>query len=203
MEGYSVVCEGEIRFRLSKDLVVSPILDTETQIRDCSINLRLGMNLVIPRLTEQQAIDSRKIDEHGILKFQRFKRLSFGEEFVIHTGRLILASTFEFIYLPEDICGFVMSRSSYGRLGLIVATATFVHANWTGCLTLELVNEGQLPIILRCGDAVAQLVLLKSEKIPRKGIKDVPLWPQYRKPAKEEEWSKFDWIREYNNLRKD
>lgn len=200
MASYSVVGEEEIKRRLAKDLVVSPILDPDSQIKDCSINLRLGMNIIIPRLSEHQAIEPRNLSEHEVLKFQRIRQLLFGEKFVIHPGRMILASNFEFIYLPEDVCGFVLSRSSYGRLGLLVATATFVHPNWTGCLTLELVNKGELPILLSCGDPVAQLVLLNCERVSRRGLKDVPLRPHYTQPAKKEEWAKIDMIGKFAGL---
>jgi len=200
MARYNVICEEEIKQRLDKDLVVSPVLYPESQIKDCSINLRLGMHIVIPRLSQHTAIDPRNLSENEVLKFQMEQQLSFGEKFVIHPRRMILASTFEFIYLPEDVCGFVISRSSYGRLGLIVATATFVHPNWTGCLTLELVNEGQLPIILSCGDPVAQLVLLNCDKVPRRRIKDIPLRPHYKQPAKREEWENIEKIRKFVGL---
>ena len=37
---------------------------------------------------------------------------------------------------------YVLGRSSWGRVGLIVATAVMVQPGYTGTLTLELVNEG-------------------------------------------------------------
>jgi deoxycytidine triphosphate deaminase len=53
----------------------------------------------------------------------------------------------------------VVGRSSWGRLGLIVATAVFVHPGFRGCLTLELVNEGDSPIALSPGVRIAQLAV--------------------------------------------
>jgi dCTP deaminase len=51
-----------------------------------------------------------------------------------------------------------MSRSSWGRLGLIVATAAMVQPGYKGCLTLELVNSSESPIALYPGLSVGQLV---------------------------------------------
>ena len=50
-------------------------------------------------------------------------------------------------------------RSTYGRLALVRVTATFVHAGFRGCLTLELVNVGADPIIICPRMEVAQLML--------------------------------------------
>jgi dCTP deaminase len=51
----------------------------------------------------------------------------------------------EFFKLPSDVMAYVIGRSSWGRLGLVIATATFVDPNFRGSITLELVNEGESP----------------------------------------------------------
>ena len=61
----------------------------------------------------------------------------------------ILAATLEYSALPDDLSANVVGRSSWGRLGLIVATAVFVHPGFRGCLTLELVNEGTARLLYR------------------------------------------------------
>ena len=45
--------------------------------------------------------------------------------------------------------------------GLLSATAVQVQPRFTGCLTLELVNLGQMPLTLTPGERVAQLVFTK------------------------------------------
>ncbi len=194
MARLNVLSEKEIKERLSTDLVISPILTPSSQIANCSIDLRLGTKIVIPRLSEHRCIEPRILSDDEAMEFQSMRLLGFGEEFILHPRRLMLASTYEFIALPQDICGFVLSRSSYGRLGLVVATAIFVHANWKGCLTLELLNEGDLPISLHPLDPVAQLVLQNCEKLPEKKLKDVPLEPQFRKALNKEDLKKLEHI---------
>ncbi|MES1170008.1 MAG: hypothetical protein ABUL47_04900, partial [Leifsonia sp.] len=59
--------------------------------------------------------------------------------------------------------------------------AVSVHPGFRGCLTLELVNDGLLPIVLRPGLRVAQLQLWQSAKPTKKVYKgkyDAPLGPQ-------------------------
>jgi len=81
-----------------------------------------------------------------------------GEELILHPGQLLLASTLEYLSIPQDLGASVVTRSSYGRLGLVTATSIFVHPGFKGCLTLELTNVGNSPIALRPGERIAQLV---------------------------------------------
>ena len=67
--------------------------------------------------------------------------------------------TLEWIRLPNNLAGYVTARSSWGRRGLIIATATGVHPGFTGCLTLELSNVGEIPIAILPGMTVCQLFL--------------------------------------------
>ena len=52
---------------------------------------------------------------------------------------------------------YVMGRSTWGRLGLIVATAVGIQPSFAGSLTLELRNLGEAPLSLYPGQAIAQL----------------------------------------------
>lgn len=85
----------------------------------------------------------------------------WGEPFVLHPGELVLAATHEYVSLPGDLSCLVVTRSSYGRLGLVTATAVLVHPYFQGCLTLELVNLGTVPLILTPGERLAQLTFLR------------------------------------------
>ena len=42
---------------------------------------------------------------------------------------------------------------------MITATATGVHPGFTGCLTLELSNVGEIPITIKPGTAICQIFL--------------------------------------------
>jgi dCTP deaminase len=44
--------------------------------------------------------------------------------------------TLEWIRLPKNLAAYVTGKSSWGRRGLIPATATGVHPGFKGCLTL-------------------------------------------------------------------
>jgi dCTP deaminase len=83
--------------------------------------------------------------------------LDFGEPLIIHPHQFVLARTLEFVRLPPDLCAYVVGRSSWGRRGLIVATAVIVHPGFVGPVTLELKNVGEVPLAIYPLDRVAQL----------------------------------------------
>ena len=163
-----VLAEQTIKKRLDDDIVISPILNRDSQIKGASVNLRLGTRFIVTKKTELAVLDPAELKPTNIDKFQTKYDLSFGQIFMLHPRHLVLACTFEFIKLPSDICAQVLTRSKYGRLGLIVATAVYVHPGWRGCLTLELINYGDVPIPLRCGSSIAHIVLLTTQKEPKR-----------------------------------
>jgi len=171
------------------DLKVVPLLDPEKQLDHGAINLRLGTKFILTRRTKYPLLSPKRIDEHSVRKFQRRISLCFGQEFIIHPSQFVLTSTFEFISMPSDLCGFVLTRSRYGRAGLIIATATYVHPHWRGCLTLELVNYGEVPLELTCGSQIAQLVLSEAHPVEKeKKPSSIAVEPQFPTYHNDPEW---------------
>jgi dCTP deaminase len=85
--------------------------------------------------------------------------VELGDHLMLHPGQFILGSTLEFVRMPTHMVGQVLGRSSWARLGLIVATAVVVQPGFGGVLTLELVNMGNVPMKLRPGLRIAQLMV--------------------------------------------
>jgi dCTP deaminase len=178
-------------------LVITPLADVE-QLRvsgAASVDLRLGTWVVsmrqsrIPVLavegeltaaaakatltSEQQeiieeAIYGGKATESRLTKTQY---VPFGTSYILHPGNFVLGVTLEWVRIPRNLGGYVVGRSSWGRRGLIIATAVGVHPGFTGCLTLELSNVGELPIALKPGMTVCQLFLhtvsTKSDEVDK------------------------------------
>ena len=145
-------------------LIVTPLL-AEEQIGPSSVDVRLGSSIIIPKKTY---VDQQDVTDHELAKLvekRRYdkKRLKYQSKFMLHPNHLILGVTFEYISLPYDLCCQIMSRSSWGRLGLVVATAAAVQPGYKGCLTLELVNMSESPIALYPGLPVGQLVFTDVE----------------------------------------
>jgi deoxycytidine triphosphate deaminase len=83
----------------------------------------------------------------------------FGRDFYLHPKAFVLAITLEWIRLPANLGAYVIGKSSWGRRGLVIATATGVHPGFTGCLTLELSNLGEIPIAITPGMHICKIFL--------------------------------------------
>lgn len=190
----STLTRGAIRNRLfeKRDLKIKPLLDAESQIEDGAVNLTLGTQFIVAKKSEHPLINPRELDMSRVVNFQEKITLAFGQEFVLHPQQFALGATFEFLKLPPDLSAFVLTRSSFGRAGLQIATATYVHPSWQGCLTLELQNLGEVPIILYCGSPICQLVLDDAEP-PLKGkpLKAIPVGPTFTDLKNQSYWKKY------------
>lgn len=143
-------------------LVVTPLLDA-AQVGSGSIDLRLGTEFIETDRRSEAMIDPYDTPSTSLTQEDRVDFVPLGRHLVLHPGQFLLGATLEFIRLPAHLGAQVLSRSSWGRLGLLVATAVAVQPGFAGCLTLELVNTGNVPIRLRPGLRVAQLQVWAAE----------------------------------------
>lgn len=153
---------------LAKRLVVQPILDREEQVRvdQASIDVRLGFafGLIAPSfygaVDELDFVESQHKETRSRATLENLYRKHYvplGGNLVLHPHQFVLAQTLEYLRLPSDLMAYVVGRSTWGRLGLTVATAIGIHPSYAGALTLELRNLGETPLTLRPGQAIAQL----------------------------------------------
>jgi dCTP deaminase len=147
----------------NRRLVVSPLLEPEEQLSpdQASIDVRLGCDFRLVHAARVGVLDEFADDPDNA--FKELERLyehfyvPLGEAVVVHPHQLFLAITLEYLRLPADLAAYVVGRSTFGRLGLIIATAVGIHPRFFGSLTLEIRNLGETPIRLYPGQAVAQL----------------------------------------------
>lgn len=189
------ICETDQNERL----VITPLLDPK-QIDDAAVDLRLGFEFIVFNLPLIDCIDPSEKDEieKNIHKYQRRVRVNRGERFVLHPKQFVLGSTLEYLVIPVNLHGEVGGRSTWGRTGLVIATATTVAPGYHGCITLELANEGMLPLILRPGDKIAQLVLHEASPpaSPYEGkykYQTGPMFPKF-KPEDSNFWQEVPGI---------
>jgi len=176
----SVLTSQEIRERiLKRNLIVSPIISFDKQIKNGSLDLRLGPKLITTKFTNVPAVNlnNGSIPEEERYKYYEVHYMKDSSKdssstFVLHPGGFVLGSSLEYLSFPNDLMAYVIGRSSLGRLGLIVATAVLVQPGFSGYLTLEITNLGNLPIVLFPGLQIAQLVfhtLNYEDALPYKG----------------------------------
>lgn len=146
-------------------LVVSPLIDMH-QVGAASIDVRIGHQFIILQRSVVPHIDPSRPEtlRKSLFRTQQTVRVQTGQKFIIHPRQLVLGATLEYLSMPRDMAATVEGRSSWGRLGLIIATASSVAPGFKGCITLELVNDGEVPIVLRPGMRIAQLVFFETKK---------------------------------------
>lgn len=132
-----------------------PDLKVPSQIGSASVDLRLGTWFVTLR---QGHISHLKIGgTDSQLQLTKTHYVPFGGEYFLHPGSFVLCASLEWIRVPKNIAAYVIGKSSWGRRGLVIATAAGVHPGFTGCLTLELSNVGEIPISITPGTKICQL----------------------------------------------
>ncbi len=101
-------------------------------------------------------------------------RITSQQPFALDPGRLVLGRTHERVSFPiltggTCLAGRIEGKSSYARCGLLVHfTAPTVHSGFSGTITLELINQGPLPILLYPRAPICQLVVEQVDGLPFK-----------------------------------
>lgn len=137
----------------SGELIVDTI--DEQSIQPASIDCRLGNHFLV---VEDNQMESISLDSE--IKYREIEN----ESITIPPHSFLLATTQEYIKLPNNLTAFVEGRSSIGRIGLFIQNAGWVDPGFEGRITLELFNASSLPIILQAGKRICQLVFCKMDK---------------------------------------
>jgi deoxycytidine triphosphate deaminase len=186
-----VLSGGAISERLGRgwdqdgQLIVTPLLPHA--LGTGSFDVRLGPKFIVFHRTDTASIKTFD-PTWDPSEVQRLVEVGWGDSFVLHPNELVLASTLEYMALPADLSAQVITRSSYGRMGLITATAVQVHPHFHGCLTLELLNLGLVPLELTPGERIAQLVFIAVQPPapkPESEDRECPVGPEFSRPLKQ------------------
>lgn len=137
-------------------IVIDPLKDKQ-QIQPSSVDMRLGDEFKVFKVIRKPYIDPK--DEEDIAEYMESSTVPEGEAFIIHPNEFALATTQEYVKVPDDLVARVEGRSSMGRLGVTMhVTAGYVDPGFEGRITLEISNIGAMPVALYPGQRVCQLV---------------------------------------------
>lgn len=145
-----------------RSLFIKPVLDDE-QIGAVTIDLRVGTDFLTMHQGRDAFIDTSNNEYNNRPIRSNFTdtRRKLGETFLLHPNQPIIFSTLEYIKLPLNVFGTLTLRSSYSRLGLTIST--IVQPGYCGCLSVELINSGNIPINIVSGARLLQLKLTELE----------------------------------------
>lgn len=148
----------------ANSLFIDPLLK-EDQIGSFTVDLRLGYDFLVSIMTRKPSIELHPSDATGLHRpartfFQETRR-DLGERFVVYPHQVVIATTLEYVSLPNNVYADMLSRSSYTRLGL--AMNTMIQPGYRGCVSLELFNHGNSPVELIVGSRICQIRLFECD----------------------------------------
>ncbi|MBQ3880770.1 MAG: dCTP deaminase [Oscillospiraceae bacterium] len=145
----------------SGSLRIDPV--DPVQIQPASVDIRLGDTFSIVEDNAEGVIDLAKTISYKTIR---------ADSYLLLPGQFVLATTMEYIALPDDLTAFVEGRSSLGRMGLFIQNAGWVDPGFEGEITLELFNANRCAIRLQAGRRIGQLVFAKMDaaaEVPYRG----------------------------------
>ena len=124
----------------------------EEYIGPASVDLTLDNNIRI--FDTKEVIVDENADYKDITKV-----IDISKGYILKPGELVLGITKEKITLPENICGWINSRSRFARIGLMShITAPFICPGVSNQQVLEIYNASKHKIRLNPGVKICQMV---------------------------------------------
>lgn len=187
-----------LRLRVSnpKGLTITPLLDREACLDEDSIDLRLGTRFLLPQVPPQPFYDPNR--PQSARESYLELHVPIGGYFVLPAHQTVLGATLEFIKMPFDVSGEILTKSSIARSFMVIETAPWIHPSYRGCLTLEIANVSNTAILLYPGIPIGQLILMtttiKGSQRPKQlsGSYMGPVFPEApRFPTIEDQFAKI------------
>lgn len=99
------------------------------------------------------------------------KRVADGEEYYLHPGVTVLGTSKDYFGSDKYLIQ-LSGKSSLARIGLVVHnTAGIINPGHFLNITFELCNFNKLPIVLRPGMRIGQILFSELSSMPKKGYK--------------------------------
>jgi dCTP deaminase len=138
------------------EIVIRPFSKKQLSVASYDVTLDKEFQVVDRHCT--RGIDPAK----GIYPSMRKLLIEEGEPFILHPGENVLAKQREFVGVDDSHLILLSGKSSLARAGLVVHnTAMLFNPGHYFHPTFELVNTNNVPIILRPGMQIAQLLFAK------------------------------------------
>jgi dCTP deaminase len=137
-------------------IVIRPY--SEKQLQVASYDVTLGNEFEVTDRHITQVVDPF----NNIYPKTRTVKVKDGDAFILHPGESVLGKQKEFIGVDNEHLILLSGKSSLARAGLVVHnTAMLFNPGHHFYPTFELVNTNNVPLILRPGMEVAQLMFAK------------------------------------------
>jgi dCTP deaminase len=156
------LCDKDIKQAVMKGEITLQNFD-EKRLQMATYDVKLGNRFVIMDNHSIHFTDPvRSIFPHSTEIF-----IEYYEEFILHPGVCVLGEVADFVGCTTNYLIQISGKSSLARLGLIVHnTAGIINPGHYLNIVLELSNVSSIPIVLRPGMLIAQLLFSQLSSTP-------------------------------------
>lgn len=166
MYNYSLLNDIQMENLCSEDELKSMFFPYNPKMKESGVishgqgafgyDLRIGRDFKIFMPSESvEYIDPKNFDQSCLLDVKD------ADYVMVPANGFVLASTLEYIRIPEDCLMLFSGKSTYARCG-IVANFTPGEPGWHGHLTVEISNTGPLPVKVYAGEGFCQAIVLRG-----------------------------------------
>jgi len=153
----------ELSIKDPASLVITPLLNEKDSFSIDSIDLRLGCHFLLPQVPP---LPYGTLDSENPRSTPLHVHVPWGKYLVVPAHQTVLGATLEFIKLPFDLSGQILTKSSIARTFVVIETAPWIHPSCRGCLTLEIANVSNTPLLLHPGVRIGHLVFQEISPKP-------------------------------------
>ncbi|MEM2025182.1 MAG: dCTP deaminase [Desulfurococcaceae archaeon] len=150
-----ILSDWDIKVYLEKKLLtIDPLFDDT--VRENGVDLRFGYRFCRFR-GNNTLVDTKAMNVSDVMEcLDR----DAGSGFVINPYEHVLATTLEWVELPNDLVGLVNLRSSFARAGIYIPP-TVIDAGFKGNITIEIIG-GPHPVRVYPEQRFLHIVFLRT-----------------------------------------
>lgn len=147
------------------EIIIKPFVSSKVQ--PVSYDIRLGNKFIFNEDTKTRFVDP----ERKVFAPSREIEIVNGDEFVLHPGTSVLGVSKEF-FGSDNYLIQLGGKSSLARIGLMIHnTAGIINPGHFLHVTFEITNQNNIPIILRPGMEIAQILFSMISSPPSRTYK--------------------------------
>lgn len=126
----------------------------EGRVQPASYDVAMGRQYRVFKNTYHGVIDLHRIPDD-------LTELISSDRMILHPGEFMLGITEEDVHLGPNLVARLEGKSSLGRVGLVIhSTAGWIDPGFHGKVTLEMSNNGRIPLVLHAGMLIGQLAFM-------------------------------------------
>ncbi|WP_104719495.1 dCTP deaminase [Helicobacter pullorum] len=158
--------------KIAKDNITA--LNNEN-IRGASIDLSIGDKALIQKNKgNEDIIDLFNLDCDKELCNNIYEEIDLAKGYDLKPLTYLYASSVEKVTIPKDMCGILLPRSSFARIGLILPISSYANPGYSGNLPIVVFNASNSIIRIPPYIRIMQLLLceIKGKSIAYEELSD-------------------------------